>query len=172
MSDILPSILETNVFNALRTFILAYVSCEVVRAQGNRVPMPAGDFIALTPIAAVPLSTNVHTYTATQETVRRPTQFTIQIDCYGKASADRAQTLATLLRDDVAIQSFAASGYDIAPLYAEDAHQMPLIDGEQQYEERWTFNAVLQANPTVTLTTETANTLTVTTVDVDRAYPP
>lgn len=172
MTATYASILEADVFTALRTFILALVDCEVVRTQVNRVAMPKGDFIAMTPMGSVQLETNAHTYGATSETVMRPTQYTIQVDCYGAKAGDRAQTLVTMLRDDYAVQSLASGGKDIAPLYADDAHQMPLIDGEQQYEARWTFNSVLQYNPAVTLTTETADTLTVGTVDVDRSYPP
>ena len=172
-TDVFPSILEMNVFTALRTFILSLVACEVIRTQTNRVPMPKGDFIAMTQLRAVPLETNTHTYTATSETILRPTQFDIQIDSYGASAADRAQTIATLLRDDIACQSFLASGYDIQPLYAGDAHQMPLVTGEEQYLERWTFECSLQINPTITQTISSANTLAVSgMVDVDRAYPP
>jgi len=172
MTATYADILESDVFAALRTFILALVDCEVVRGQVNRVATPKGDFIALNPVSAVPLETNTHTFGATQETVKRPMQFTIQVDCYGAKAGDRAATLATLLRDDYAVQSFAGSCKDITPLYADDAHEMPLVDGEQQFEARWTFNAVLQANPTITLSAQTADTLTVGTIDVDRSYPP
>ncbi len=171
-ADIVPSILETNVFTALRAFILGLVACEVVRAQGNRVPMPVGDFIALTQTGTQLLSTNTHTYDVNSETILSPTQFTIQVDCYGANSQARAKTIATLLRDDYGCQALAASGFDISPLYAGDAHQMPLVDGELQYEERWTFECVLQINPTITVTTETADTLSIDVLNVDRTYPP
>ena len=171
MADILPSVNEVDVFTALRAFILTVVGCPVVRTQVNRVPMPTGDFIALTPKSATPLETNTDTYTATTKTVERRTQYTIQIDCYGTLASDRAQTIATLLRDSYAADQFAASGYDVTPLYAGDAQQMPLIDGEEQYEERWTFDAVLQVNPLITLPEETANTLTVGIIPADVVYP-
>lgn len=171
MADILPSVTESDIFTALRAFLLTVVGCPVVRTQVNRVPMPAGDFIALTPKSAVPLETNTDTYTATTKTVERRTQYTIQIDCYGALASDRAQTIATLLRDSYSADQFAVSGYDVTPLYAGDAHQMPLIDGEEQYEERWTFDAVLQVNPLITLPEETANTLTVGIIPADVEYP-
>jgi hypothetical protein len=166
------SILETNVLAALRTFILSAVTCEVIVAQTNRVAMPKGDFITMTSMSQVPLSTNTDTWDATTKTVLRPTQFTIQLDCYGTTAANNAQVVAALLRDDFACQSFKSSGFDIQPLYAGDAQQMPLISGEDQYINRWTFNCVLQANPTITLTQQTANALTVGVVNVERTYPP
>ena len=170
MADILPNLTEEDIFTALRTVILTVVGCPVIRAQVNRAPMPLGDFIALTPKSAIPLETNIDTYTATTKTVERRTQYTIQIDCYGTLASDRALTIAMILRDSYAANQFAALGYDMAPLYAGDATQMPLIDGEEQYEERWTFDAVLQVNPSITLTEETANTLTVGLVPADVFY--
>ncbi len=169
--DILPSVTETDVFTALRAFLLTVVGCPVVRTQVNRVPMPLGDFIALTPISAAPLETNTDTYTASTKTVLRPTEYTIQIDCYGAAASDRALTIASLLRDSYAVDQFALQGFDVSPLYAGDAKQMPLIDGEEQYEERWTFNAVLQVNGLITLPEQTADTLTVGLIPADVFYP-
>jgi hypothetical protein len=64
MSAIIPSITETNLMTALRGFILSVVDCEVIRTQVNRVAMPVGDFIALTALSGIPLSTNVTTYTS------------------------------------------------------------------------------------------------------------
>ncbi len=171
MADVFPSITEADAFTALRAFILTIVGCPVIRAQVNRVPMPLGDFIALTAVSAIPLETNTDTWTATTKSIERRTQFTIQVDCYGALSAERCQTIATLLRDSYAVNQFALSGYDMAPLYAGDAHQMPLMDGEDQFEQRWTFDAVLQINPTITIATETADALTVGLIDVDAVYP-
>ena len=172
MSDTLPSILETNVFAALRAFILSLVSCEVIRTPINRVAMPVGDFIALTPLASVALATNTDTYSASAEMILRPMQYTVQVDCYGSSAGDRANTIAALFRDDYACQSFRASGFDVQPLYAGDAHQMPLVTGEEQYLERWTFECVMQANPVVTVPAQTASSLTVDLINVDATYPP
>lgn len=172
MAALYSSILETNIFTSLRTFILSVVDCEVIRSQVNRVSMPKGDFIALTPVSSMALETNTDTYNATTNSIKRPVQLNVQVDCYGAKAADRALTIATLFRDDYACQSFIGSGFDIQPLYAEDAHQMPLISGEEQYIERWTFEVAIQANPIVTITQQSANALVVGLLDVERTYPP
>lgn len=172
MTALYSSILEANIFTALRAFILSVVDCEVIRAQVNRVSMPKGDFIALTPVSSVALETNIDTSGATSNSIKRPVQINVQIDFYGLNSADRAMTVSTLFRDDYACQSFTASGFDIQPLYAEDAHQMPLISGEEQYVERWTFEVAIQANPILTITQQSANALIVGLLDVERTYPP
>lgn len=172
---ITPSITDTQVVTALRTFILGIVSCEVIREQVNRVAMPAGDFVALNLVAAKPLATNTDTYDTTQSTksVLRPTQVTIQVDCYGATAGENAQAIASLLRDDYAVQSFIASGYDVAPLYAGDAQQMPLITGEEQYLQRWTFKAELQYNPILVVPQQFETVAPVVNlIEVDSTYPP
>lgn len=165
-----PSLTEAALMRALGDFIKPLVDCPVVRGQNNRVPLPAGDCIIMTPTGAVPLSTNVDAFSDSTKTVTRPTQFNVQIDCYGAAASDRAQTIGTLLRDDYACQKFADSG--VQPLFAGDAHQMPLVTGEQQYVERWTFEACFQYNPVLTVPQDSANALDVDLIDVDAAYPP
>jgi hypothetical protein len=169
---ITPSITETQVFTALRAFILTIVDCEVVRALNNRVPMPKGDFIALSPPSIMPLSTNVTAFNGTSNVIKRSSQFLVQVDCYGAGACDRATAISMLLRDQYGCEQFAASGFDIQPLYASDAHQIPLVDGEAQYEERWTFEAVMQFNPALTIAQQSAITLSTDVIGVVRTYPP
>lgn len=144
-----PSITETQVFTALRSFILGLVSCEVIRLPANRVAMPLGEFIGLSPLSNIPLSTNVAAHTGVVKSVLRPSQITVQVDCYGASAGDRATAITTLFRDAYACEILAPSG--IQPLYATDARQMPLVDGEGQYVERWTFDCALQTNSVLTL---------------------
>lgn len=168
------SITESNVLAALRTFILSLVTCEVIKGLGNRVAMPPNDFIAMTPVMAPPLATNVSTYSdvpgAGTQSIKRSTQYMVQIDCYGATANDRATLISTLLRSEYACNSFAASGFDIQPLYAEDPKQMPIVDGEAQFEERWTFNAVIQFNPAVSVPQDFAAALSVGLINVPRTY--
>lgn len=100
------------------------------------------------------------------------TRVTVQVDAYGPASADYAQILTTTFRDSFAVDQFALSGFDVAPLYADDANQIPLIDGESQYESRWTIKCVLQCNPVVSFPLQFADALQVELIDVDAKYPP
>jgi hypothetical protein len=127
--------------------------------------MPLGDFISLTPISNIPLSTNVTTLTGANNSIKRASQFTIQIDCYGAGAGDRATAITTLLRSAYACDQFTASGFDIQPLYAGDARQMPLVDGEGQYAERWSFDAVLQFNPVLTIPQDSAIVLRVDSIN-------
>jgi hypothetical protein len=235
------SLTESQTLAALRSLLLAILPAgiEVVKAQDNRVAMPAGpNFVTMTPLSRERLATNVNsaqdcafngsisgntltvasmilgavtvgatlfgpnvlpgttitgngtgnggvgTYTVNQaqtapteimacgtQGMLQATRVTIQVDVYGPASADNAQIITTAFRDSYAVDQFASSGYDVSPLYADDAQQMPLIDGESQFEERYVIKCVLQANPIVSLPQQYAAALNVNVIDVDATYP-
>lgn len=156
---------------ALRSFILTQFAGEVVQGVGNGVPMPQGAFIAITDISSIALSTNITTLINGNNSIARPSQFTVQVDCYGAASCDTATALCVLLRSQYGCDQFKTSGFEIQPLYAGDARKLPLVNGEQQYEDRWTFEAVLQYIPTVTAVQDSATALKVGLLEVDRTYP-
>ena len=50
------------------------------------------------------------------ETFLQPTRVTIQLDVHGPNSADNAQTISTLFRDDYAVQFFKGTGFDVKAL--------------------------------------------------------
>lgn len=172
MATVLPSINETQLFTALRGVLLELVDCEVLRGPINRAAMPKGDFIVMLPADQTALSTNVTTYAATTKSVVRSTQWSAQLDCYGKLSGDRAQVIATMLRDDWACERFAALDPDVQPLYATDAKQLPLVTGEQQYEQRWMLEVRLAYKPAVTVQQESAIALEIGLIDVDERHKP
>jgi len=168
------SLTTDDAFTALRAFLLAHLPAgvEVVSAQDNGVPMPAGPFVAMTLGPMQRLSTNVTKYTGGApgtKAISMPTQFTVQLDCYGNDSGQWANIIAALFRDDVA---YAAFPDGIKPLYADDPIQLPLVNGEQQYEQRWKTNAVLQIIPVITVAQESAIDLDPGVIDVDATYPP
>jgi hypothetical protein len=167
------SIPEISVFTALRTFLLAIVPAgvEVVRAQVNRVASPKGDFISMTPISQARLGWNTVDSTLSTKNVKRPTEYTIQLDFYGTTASDNATITAAMFLDDLCVQSFKTSGFDISPLTVDDVQQMPLTTGEAQYLERWTMKVAIQVNSVVTMPTETANALAVGLVSVEHVYP-
>lgn len=165
---------KSQVMTALGKFILSLVSCEVVQGLDNRVPMPKGDFVVMTPILSPVLATNVSTFDAAQgtETLHRSTRYDVQVDCYGATASDRAALLSMMLRSEYACNSFAASGYDVQPLYAEDPHQLPFVNAEAQYEERWSFTAALQFSPAVSTPMEFFDEAKIGLYEVDTTYPP
>ena len=101
----------------------------------------------------------------------QPTRVVIQLDVHGPNGADNAQIISTLFRDDYAVQQFATSGIDVSPLYADDPKQLPFLNAEEQYEDRWVVEAHMQANEIVTAPQQFADSLVVGLIDVDERYP-
>lgn len=106
--------------------------------------------------------------------IHEAVQLTVQVDFYGPASPNYAQTFSATFRDDAATTFFAASGVDMAPFYADDPRQLAFIgDGEQQYEDRWSVDAVMQVNELVLgLPQQFAVALEADVINVDATYPP
>lgn len=116
-------------------------------------------------VASQGMACGVHEMT--QETAQH-----VQIDFYGPLSPDYAQVVSTVFRDVVGVDLFAETGLPVSPLHADDPRQGPFVDGEQQYENRWTVDAVLQANQTVVVPQQYAAALEVGLISVDAEYTP
>ena len=210
---------QTNETTVLRTFLESIMPAGVdcILAQANLVPEPSTpNFVMITPLRRVRLSTNVDTFvdckltgsisgstmtitkvfygalqvgsvifgvgvaTPTQVTAfgsgsgglgtytvspsqsvgsetlaagvmnaMQPTELTVQLDVHGPASGDNAQTISTLFRDDYAYQAFNALNPNMAPFYADDPRQVPFINDQAQFEDRWIIEACMQVNATV-----------------------
>lgn len=165
-----------DVFTRLRALLVDVlpVGVEVVQGLGNRVPMPAGEFVAMTARQLVALRTPVDTWAkddplADELSIEQGLQFRAQLDCYGPRSGDWAAILVAVLRNDYGVQVL---GPTVKPLYADDPIQAALIDGEEQYLQRWIVGANLQYNPTVTAPQEFANAAEANLINVDVSYPP
>lgn len=102
----------------------------------------------------------------------QPTKITVQLDVHGPHSADNAQIISTLMRDSYACDQFAQSSTAIQPLYASEPRQSPFMNGEDQMEFRWSVDAVLQTNQSVSVPQEFADQVSVGLVSVEATYPP
>jgi len=80
--------------------------------------------------------------------VTQAIEWTVQLDCYGVQSMQWANILTTLFRDEF---SCSALKPYIQPLGADDPISLPLINGEQQYEQRWVVEAKFQYNSITTV---------------------
>lgn len=163
-----PTITEDDVFTAIRAYLLAVgpVGLEVIQAQNNRVPEPASaDFIVMTPTNRGRLATNVDTWDATDPnpvtiTLAHNARFDLQLDIHGALGSDIAAVIATTFPDAFGCDMLRPAG--VAPLYASEGHQMPFVNGEQQYENRWTMTLSAQIKPAVSTPAQFAATLTTT----------
>lgn len=162
-----PSITEDAILTALRTFLLGLDLAgapEVIQGQDNRVPEPAGpDFIVFTPTNRSRIETNIETWDTTAPpgtlNAARGTEITVQLDIHGPNGSDNAQVIASLWRSDYGCRAIDPAIFQ--PLFASDGHQMPFINAERQYENRWVMSVVLQANPIVSTTMPFADSVDV-----------
>ncbi len=168
---------ESQILTALRSFLLAILpdGVECIRGQANKVPEPASpDFVVMTHVYRRRLATNVDTWDTTNAdptslAIGHATMSDIQLDVHGPNSTDNAQTITTLWRDD-----FGCSQIDNAifqPLYASDGHQVPFVNGEGQYEDRWVVTVTLQATPVISTPMQFADTLSPNISSIGNANP-
>lgn len=184
MPGVTVGLTESQIFAAIRSFLLTVLppNIEVIRGQDNRVPQPPGtDFVVMSSLSRERLATNRlayfdGTFSAPPapgiRTDTQPLNFTAQIDVFGPSSADNTAIITTLFRSDYGCTAFAASGYDVTPLYASDPRQTPFTDEEQQQEQRWSIDASVQANIGIVSPQDFAAALALGLIDVDVWQPP
>jgi hypothetical protein len=114
-----------------------------------------------------PQTLSSRTLSAGSSNVEQSTEIVMQVDVHGPNSADNAQTISTLFRDDYAVQQLATAAIAIAPLYADDPKQMPFTTAAIQFEERWMVDLHLQVNPVVTIPQQFAGALSLDIIDVE-----
>lgn len=148
----------------------------VVRGLDNRVPMPSVPFICMGPVGKTRIW-----MAAAGEQYTRPNigvgtrsfenhySYRVQLDFYGPDAGDWATQIHTLLTTEYGVDALKP---EVSPLQCDDPLQLPLINGEQQFEQRWSFAAHLQYNPIVSVPQEFAESLEITLVEVDSTYPP
>jgi len=107
------------------------------------------------------------------KTLEQGTEFAYQLDVHGPASADNAQVISTLFRDSYATEAFANQSPSVAvPLHADDPRQMPFQNDQQQWEDRFVVEAMLQSNPVVSVGQQYADEVEVDVVSVDATFAP
>ncbi len=162
-----PSITESAVLTLLRAFLLAIVpsGVEVIKSQANRVPEPVGpNFVMMTPNNRLQLSTAVETWDQTNsapvvEAFAHSTQFSVQLDFHGPNGSDYASAFVTLFRSPYGCRTLDPAGA-VQPLFCSDGHQMPFVNAQRQYEDRWVVTAEMQFTPSVSTPQDFAATLT------------
>jgi hypothetical protein len=163
-----PSVTDSAIFTALRTFLLAILPAgtDVVQGQANRVPeVTAADFVVATPGRRVRLSTTAEEWDPAAVNpvaiaMTAPTQVEVQVDVHGPNSSDNVQTIRTLFRSSYGVTAFPEN---IVPLFIDDPMQAPFENEAKQIETRWVVKVQLQVNPAVSTPMQFADTLAVNT---------
>jgi hypothetical protein len=179
MSGLTPSIVERQIYVAVKAFLVTVTGLDpalVLQGLPNRSSMPpaAPGYVTMQLTLGNRLNYNIDTWDPTDPAPTAITSEThwkerMQVDFYGAAAGDWSRVFAGLWKDETACLALEPV---CDPLYAHDPLLAPLDDSEQQYESRWTVEAFLQYNPVVSVPMQFADTLEVTLINVDEAYPP
>jgi len=162
------------IYTRLGNFIQAVLGAiPVVRGLDNRVPMPVEPFACMTPAGTsrVWMSASGDTYDRAGGTRKfeQHSNYRIQLDFYGPNSHDWATQVHTLATTEYGVGLLAP---EVSPLLCEDIQQLPLVNGEEQFEQRWMFAIQLQFNPVIAVPQQFAEALEITVIEVDTTYPP
>lgn len=170
---------QTAVYLVVQAFVAASLGIDlslVVQGLANRAAIPAAapGFVVMELTRNGRLRTNVVTWDLTDPApdalqIEQGTKLTMQLDFYGALAGDWAVIMSTLLRDETGCTALAPT---CQPLFTSEPQLAPLEDDEEQYELHYMMEAYLQYNPVVTPPMEFADTLEVTLINVDQAYPP
>jgi hypothetical protein len=180
------SLTQKQTLAAVRAFVLAAIGSDgttvpAVKGQINRVPSPGtDDYVVMTPNGRGDIATPATTYhDGTFDQVAGPglradqasDEVHVQLDFHGPGSYDLSTMVHTLVRTSFATDAFAASGFDVTPLFATEPHQQPFVNENQQVETCWVFDLHLQCNPVVTNGQDFFDTVTVGLIEADSPSP-
>jgi hypothetical protein len=138
-------------------------------ADGTIITGQTGDYTyTVSPAQTLPPGSIM---AAGAEIIEQDADAVVQIDVHGPLSLDNAQTISTLFRDPYATTFFATVSDLIVPLYADDPRQTPFINGEQQYENRYTVTAHMQVNQQVAIPMQYMDDVRVAALHAATSYP-
>ncbi|MEN6533957.1 MAG: hypothetical protein ABFD89_09870 [Bryobacteraceae bacterium] len=170
------SVTDDMVFTAIRAWVIASAAVsDCIQGDGNRASIPAGgtDFVIMTPLTRSRLSLNETSHpTTSTETSTSSFDYAIQLDCYGPNAGDIVSVLDTSWYSNRTFDALKTQY--VFPLYSEHPRFAPMVNGEQQYENRWILVIHIQFKPSITDSQQSASSVTITPtgiINVDVKYP-
>lgn len=157
----MPAVLtntEDQVFDALWGWVASLFadSSNVFKAFQNQTATPTGSYIVIQPGIKQRQDSARRDYVPSQidptagvVNVTRGTTYSYQIDCYGQDGANNADIISIAWRSMWACDQLETAA--ITPLYADEPEQLNLVNGEDQYEQRFMCRLYLQTNTVVAL---------------------
>lgn len=165
-----PTPVRQQLLTLLRGFMqqILPAGTEIILGQANRVPEPTNDnFVCLIPMGLRRMSTTAALWNGlsdpapTTQTEQQDVQVKVQVQVFGDVSMDNANVITTLLRSSYACAFFNSGSTGIAPLNCDDAQQIPFIDGESQYEDRWIMDAMFEMSVSVVTALQFADSVVI-----------
>ena len=139
--------LDQSIEAAVQAWVMSMLGLDilhVIPAHDNRVPPPGTPFVMVSHLLRRQYETAGSTYDGVStETVSMGLDYSFQIDSYGVNAADWAMIMQVLFKSGPTAAFFEAWGqsnsFTIDPMFCDDATHMPIVNEEEQYEERWTL---------------------------------
>ena len=150
-----PSITIDIALEAMRQFLLIVnPGASIVRGQVNRVAMPTLPVIVMTELMQMdlcrPYITQVN---ETANKITTPSRLDVQLDFYGFATSEYAQTIRATIMSGWAYDVFP--NY-VKPMFCSEIIQSAFETGAEQTVNNWQCTISLQYNPVTTVPIETA----------------
>jgi len=154
------SISIDQVIDAVAEVISPFVGgAEIIRDQPNRAPMPLSGFVVLSDVSQEDLQLPRMDYVGNDSSeIYAPKKIGVQISFYGEAAGDWCNATKSALRTWYGCNLFPDG---IKPLYVSNGMFVPMVDGEQQWLNRWVVTLTLQVNPTIEIPQQYSNELVV-----------
>lgn len=105
------------------------------------------------------------------ENIKQPIELSMQVDFYGTAASDNAQTFSTIFRDEYGVSIFDALPGGVSPLFTDEPQNAVFLSEAQQYQDRWTLKAMMQVDSVVSVPKQFADQITIDRIPVDAFYP-
>lgn len=141
--------LLTDLRNSLMAILPGF---EVIRSYSQNVPRPAGEYVMMTTISMERLTTSSFIY----NTKKFKTRTVIQLDIFSPNALDTAWLINHYYRSGL-IDTIPFAGV----IYVTNPRQMFLNDDERRMDERWVIELHIEREDDLTLPTESANTVIV-----------
>lgn len=152
--DVGLQVTESDLFKATGDFLsVLFPDAEIRQTQQNQTPMPKGGFITMTPLFLTDLSTSAvnYEYDGVSDYGRaellRVDEWQCQLDFYGDQAQNNASIFSRIARSEFACTWFRENANVLVPLYSGPPRQTSMINGEKQWESRWTLE--FHANPLI-----------------------
>lgn len=140
------------VWNLLALLLDAPDRLNLIKSNQNMVATPVGTYAIVQPGVRLRQNQGTRSYDPVKQLqiVERSTTYYYQVDCYGPAAPDWADTFAVAWRSLWACDNNPAPAAFV-PLYADEPMQLNFDNGEQTYEQRFMVKLYAQVNQTVSL---------------------
>ena len=157
------------VIDALGSYVQIFTPVQIIRGNVNRTAMPISPFIELTEIASSSINKPIETYISADQTeiINEHTRLEVQIDLYGWELSDTVKALHSSFRTIWASDQFPTW---VMPLYCSEPMKMPVPNGEEQYEQRWTMRLSLQYNPAIIVPQQSMLTAVILPLPIDTTF--